>query len=432
MKYPNLSFKIRPSVQKLSFSPTLAVNERVRDIRKRGQQFLHMGFGQSPFPVHPLIREALEANADKNMYLPTAGLSGLRSLARDYFAEKFGFDASGFDAIIGPGSKELIFDVQLAVEGDLLLPVPSWVSYAPQAQLTNDHVIKIPTSIAENHHITAESLEKAIVVAKQEGRYPKKLIINYPNNPSGLTLSTDRLERIAKVCKKYNVLVISDEIYGLVNFHQNHVSIARFYPEGTIITSGLSKHLSLGGYRLGVAMVPRGLKTIFDAVIRIASETWSAVSAPVQYAALKAFEKDPNLQEYIQTCTRIHHLISGFVRETVVALGVEYPKLHGAFYLYPSFDSFHEQLKSRGIESSEQLANDLIDKIQLATLPGTAFGDNPESLTLRLTSCDFDGQTALNYYIDHPDCTSESLVQACCPNIRLACRRLGEYFENRV
>jgi aspartate aminotransferase len=232
------------------------------------------------------------------------------------------------------------------------------------------------------------------------------------------------------VCKKYNILVISDEIYGLVNYQHNHVSIARYYPEGTIVTTGLSKHLSLGGYRLGVALVPVGLTQVLEAMICIASETWSAVSAPVQFAALKAFEKDPILEEYIQTCTRIHCVISEYVRQAIVALGVRYPELHGAFYLYPNFDNFREKLKNRGIESSEQLAGDLIDRFQIAALPGTAFGDEPESLTLRLATCDFDGQTALNYYLDHPDCTSESLVHACCPKIRLACRGLTEYFEN--
>jgi aspartate/methionine/tyrosine aminotransferase len=430
MKNPESTFKLRSSVEKLVFSPTLAINERVGHIRKQSHQILHMGFGQSPFPVYPTIQEALRTNADKNMYLPSAGLQELRSLARNYFSEKFGFYTAEFDAIIGPGSKELVFDVQLAVEGDLLLPVPSWVSYAPQASLTNDQLIKIHTSIAENHHITADSLEKAIVAARLEGRNPKKLIINYPNNPSGLTISADRLEQIARVCKKYNILVISDEIYGLVNYQHNHVSIARYYPEGTIVTTGLSKHLSLGGYRLGVALVPVGLRTVFEAMICIASETWSAVSAPVQFAALKAFQEDPNLEEYIQTCTRIHCIISEYVRQTIVALDVHYPELHGAFYLYPSFDNFREKLNKRAVRSSEQLAGDLLDRFQIATLPGTAFGDDPEHLTLRLATCDFDGQAALNYYRDHPDCTSVSFVHACCPNIKLGCRRLTEYFDS--
>lgn len=425
-------FNIRTSVEKLEISPTLAINEQIGNAREHGKQILHMGFGQSPFPVHPAIQKALCANADKSMYLPSAGHPELRLLARDYFAEQHRFDADKFEAIIGPGSKELIFDVQLAVEGDLLLPIPSWVSYAPQALLINDRVIKIPTTIADNYHITAESLEQAILDARQQGRNPQKLIINYPNNPSGLTMGQDRLEKIARVCKKYGILVISDEIYGLLNYQQDHSSMARFYPEGTIMTSGLSKHLSLGGYRLGVAMVPKGQRPVFDAVIRMASLTWSTVSAPVQFAALEAFRNDPGVQEYIQTCTRIHRLVAGYVRDTVVALGIQYPDPEGAFYLYPDFEPFREKLQGYGVETSDQLATDLIDRIQLATLPGTAFGDEPEKLMLRLANCDFDGQAALDYYASRPDCTSESLVHASCPNIRLACERLGEYFEKLV
>lgn len=424
------NFNIRTRVGNIHFSPTLAINERVRFVREQGGELLHMGFGQSPFPVHPLIQEALAASADKNMYLPAAGLPELRKLSWRYFSEKFGFDANKFRTIIGPGSKELIYDIQLAVEGDLLLPIPSWVSYAPQARLIEDTIINIPTKLEDNYHITAENLENAIVTARQKGLNPKKLIINYPNNPTGLTMPESRLKKIARVCRKHDILVISDEIYGLVNYQQNQVSIAKFYPEGTIITSGLSKHLSLGGYRLGVAFVPDSLRSIFQAMVSIISETWSTVSAPIQFSALKAFEGDPAIEDHIKICTSIHNMVSSYVRDVLVSLGIQYPVLDGAFYLYPNFAPYQNQLFSRGIKTSEQLAIELLDVIQVATLPGTAFGDASDILTLRLANCDFDGKLALQYYIDHPGCTPESLVAACCPNIKLACQRIGEYFNN--
>jgi len=384
-----------------------------------------MGFGQSPFPVHPLIREALAVNAVQNMYLPSAGLPELRELSRHYLSEKFGFNADDFKTVVGPGSKELIYDIQLAVEGDLLLPIPSWVSYAPQAVLIGDPIIKIPATMSDNYHITAESLEKAIVVARQKGMNPKKLNINYPNNPSGLTMPQSRLEQIAQVCRKQGILVISDEIYELVNYQQNHASIAKFYPEGTIVTSGLSKHLSLGGYRLGVAFVPKALNSIYAAMIGIASETWSAVSAPIQFASLKTFENEPVVEDYINTCTKIHSIISSYVRDGLISLGIKYPVLEGAFYLYPNFGAFRDQLFEKDVKTSEQLAMHLLDKIQVATLPGTAFGDALENLALRLANCDFEGKIALNYYIEHPGCSPESLVNACCPKIKLARQRLG-------
>jgi aspartate/methionine/tyrosine aminotransferase len=422
--------KIRSQVEKLHYSPTLAINEQVRTARQDGAQILHMGFGQSPFPVHPLIQSGLKANVDKNSYLPSAGLSELRLLTVNYFSKAFGFNGEVYDAIIGPGSKELLFDIQMVLDGDLLLPIPSWVSYAPQAMLIQDHVIKIPTIISENHHITAERLEHAILGAIRKGRKPRKLLINYPNNPSGLTLTPERLSEIARVCRDHQILVISDEIYGLVHFCGKHVSIARFYPEGTIVTSGLSKHISLGGYRLGVALIPKTLRTAYDAIVRIASETWSCVSSPIQFAALGAFKYDPDVETYIQTCTRIHALVSQYVRDALVNLGINYPDPQGAFYTYPDFESFREKLGARGIETSDQLALDLLLKTQIASLPGTGFGDDPNNLRLRLASCDFNGQTALDFFTSHSDCTPEALVNACCPNIRLACKRLESYFSN--
>jgi aspartate aminotransferase len=112
-----------------------------------------------------------------------------------------------------------------------------------------------------------------------------------------------------------------------------------------------------------------------------------------------------------------------------VNLGVDYPDPQGAFYLYPDFEPFREQLRERGIETSDQLAADLLEKTQIASLPGTSFGDETCNLRLRLASCDFDGQAALDFYADHTGCSQEALVSACCPNIKLACERLGAYFS---
>ena len=423
------TFSLRDAVRPLKQSVTLAINELVR-CQPADERLLHMGFGQSPFPVHSRIREAVAANAGKNMYLPSAGVPELRTVATQYFAKRFGFDAEGFDAIVGPGSKELLFDVQLAVEGDLLMPVPSWVSYGPQATLLGDRVIKIATTVADHYHVTGDRLERAIKEARHAGRNPTKLIINYPNNPSGLSVTSERLQELADVCSRHNILVISDEIYGLVDHKHRHQSIARFYPDGTIVTSGLSKHLSLGGYRLGVALVPKALHDISHALVRIASETWSAVAAPMQFAALTAFEGHSDIESYIHKCTEIHRLIAGYVRDTVVSLGVTYPRLDGAFYLYPDWSRYREALATkRRVSTSDELAEDLINGARVATLPGTAFGADPSELTLRLATCDFDGRRALAFHLERPEATSQSFVAGCCPNIAAACEALRTYFE---
>jgi aspartate/methionine/tyrosine aminotransferase len=122
-------------------SPTLAANELAQMRRVKGLPVLHMGFGESPFPVPPRLEKALAEAAGLKQYLPTAGLEALRTAAIAYYADKTGLDPAAFDVIIAPGSKLVLYGLQMAVEGDLLLPVPSWVSYEPQARMLGTEVI---------------------------------------------------------------------------------------------------------------------------------------------------------------------------------------------------------------------------------------------------------------------------------------------------
>jgi len=420
---------VRHRVQQLRRSPTLAINELISALGD--EDICHLGFGESPFPVHPLIREAIADAAGKNQYLPCAGLEELRHAAVEYFSQKLDLPPANYAAVVGPGSKELLFDLQLAVEGDLLLPVPSWVSYAPQAHLLQDNVIPIPTDIGTRYHVTEGSLEQAISGGAAQGAKPTKLILNYPNNPSGLTIPEATLEAIAETCRKHDVLVISDEIYGLVTHHSTHRSIAYYYPEGTIVTTGLSKHISLGGYRLGIALIPDSLASIRDAVVRIASETWSTVSAPIQFAALTAVANDPEIEDFVERCTRVHSLVSRYVRDRIVDAGVDYPELDGAFYLYPDFEPFREAVAAtRGVATSDQLADDVLATAKVATLPGSVFGDDAKLLRLRLATCDFDGQTALDQLANAPESSPSAFVRACCPRIERAGESLADYLSS--
>ena len=117
-------------------------------------------------------------------------------------------------------------------------------------------------------------------------RSQKLLILNYPNNPTGLTYGATALAALATVCRAHNIVVISDEIYGRVNHSDTHHSIAQYYPEGTIVCSGLSKWAGAGGWRLGYAVFPPDLRPLLNATKSVASETFTSVSAPIQYAAI--------------------------------------------------------------------------------------------------------------------------------------------------
>lgn len=427
-------FSIRPSLRGLSFSPTLLINEEVSRARAAGHLIYHMGFGESPFPVHPVIQEKITGYAGRNSYMPAAGLMELRNKAKAYILAKHNVPPDQeYLPMIGPGSKELIFDIQLALDGDLLFPVPSWVSYIPQTLITRDEVVKIYLTPEESYKLSAERLAARITRAREEGYRPTKLILNYPNNPTGLSYTAEELSRIAEVCRRERILVISDEIYAQVSFSESHTSIAAFYPEGTIITTGLSKHLSLGGFRLGVALVPANLEAVFDVLRSIASETFSAVSTPVQYSVLAAFEQNPEIETYITECTRIHHIVTHYVWRALLEMGIEYPRPVGGFYLYPDFEPYRELVRERyGVTDSPTLASRLLSDARVAALPGTAFGDEPQALRLRLSTVDFDGMSALRLYQRDGAEDEAAFVESACPRVAEGCRQLKRFFTGEL
>ena len=118
------------------------------------------------------------------------------------------------------------------------------------------------------------------------------LILTYPDNPTGLTYSSEELKALSEVARKHQIIIISDEIYGRTDFNDSHCSMARYYPEGTIISTGISKWAGAGGWRLGFFVFSKELSWLREAMTNIASETYTSVSAPIQYAACSAFIKD--------------------------------------------------------------------------------------------------------------------------------------------
>lgn len=405
-------------------SPTLAANEKVQALRAAGKQVFHMGFGQAPFPVHPRLREALKKHSHRQEYLGVAGLPELCEAVLNHQAALTGLDKSKFDVIVGPGSKLILYALQMAIEGDIMLPVPSWVSYAPQAALLGQHVVAVPTQTSGNTlKLTAASLESAFRDAKKAGLHPTKLLINFPGNPTGITIDTPELDSIASFCRSQNIILISDEIYGRLSFDGNYRSATSHFPEGAVVTTGLSKHLSLGGWRLGVGIIPRTIEGLHERLVQIASETWSCVSTPVQYAAIEAYQQHDDVEHYITQCRNIHEVVNTYIANSLNQLGFNCPAPAGAFYTWPDFSSVNTTL---GLIDSKALADLLLDDYGVVTLPGSAFGEPAQHLRLRLSGCDYDGQHALNLLAQHgADNLAEHLDQLA-PNVTGAIHQFGK------
>ncbi|MCH8507015.1 MAG: aminotransferase class I/II-fold pyridoxal phosphate-dependent enzyme [Ectothiorhodospiraceae bacterium] len=381
------------NVRGMGQSATLAINERSAELAASGRQVYRFGLGQSPFPVPAPVEAELKNNAHQNDYLPVRGLRVLREAVADFHRRTQGVEFSADDVLIGPGSKELMFILQLVYYGDLVIPTPSWVSYAPQAHIIGRQIRWLETRAENDWRLLPEELER---LCAQDPTRPRILILNYPNNPTGDSYTADELRALASVARKYRVVLLSDEIYGEVQHRGQHVSVARYYPEGTIISSGLSKWCGAGGWRLGTFAIPANLHWLLDAMAVVASETYTSTSAPIQYAAVRAFHGGLELERYLQHSRRILRALGNHCWQRLSQHGqLSLPKPRGGFYLFPDFSHHREALAARGIHSSDELCDALLEDTGVAMLPGSAFGRPRQELTARMAYVDFDGARAL-------------------------------------
>jgi len=298
-----------PGAQTLATSATLSMNEAVAKRRAAGRETIHLGFGEASFPLHPLLATALAEAAKHTAYAPVLGIPNLRQAIAEYLARKLGLTFSSDQIIVAPGSKPLLYALLQVLEGDLLLPIPSWVSYAPQARLAGRNVIGVETDSVDCHRLTQYALSQAMLQAHRDGANPRILIINSPSNPTGSMFDRADVEAIALWAREEGITLISDEIYAeLAHGWREHVSPASFYPEGCIVTGGLSKAFSAGGWRLGYAALPpteAGTQAM-GALRSLASEIWSSTATPVQEAALVAFSPNESIEQYVNQSALVH------------------------------------------------------------------------------------------------------------------------------
>ncbi len=422
---PSIPGNLNLNLSGLKPSATLAINELSRTLERAGQPVYRLGFGQSPFPVPEVLVEALRRHAAEKDYLEISGLPALREAIAAYYQRRQGLARTADDIVIGPGSKVLLFLLQLAFYGDLILPRPSWVSYAPQAQIIGRRVQWIDTTPADEWRLTPEALE-AVCAADPER--PRLLILNYPSNPLGISYDAGQLRRLAAVARKYRLLLLSDEIYGELDHRGGHVSIARFYPEGTIISSGLSKWCGAGGWRLGFFVFPAGLRRLKEALIVAAGETFTSTSAPIQYAAVAAFSEDPAIDRYLQDTRRILSHLGRSIHERLARMHVPAPRPQGGFYLFPDFSHYREKLRERNITTSHTLCTQLLADTGVALLPGADFGFPDGALTARLSYVAFDGLKALKLArAGHP--LDDTFRNACASRMFEAMDRLETWLS---
>jgi len=381
----------------VTVSATLAANEALAARRRRGESVLPLAFGEAGLPVHPALRAALAEASARNAYGPVAGLPCLREAAAGYW-DRRGLPTDPADVICGPGSKPLIYGLLLALDADVAVAQPSWVSYAAQAAMTGARAHFVPTPPGQGGVPDPALLDQAVMAARADGRRIGSVVVTLPDNPTGTLASPATVQALCQVAAEHDLVIISDEIYrDLVHRPAAWFSSpAALAPERTVVTTALSKNLAVGGWRIGVARLPGAavaahaapsLDGLLERLLSIGSEIWSAPSGPIQQAGAYAFGEPPELVERVARSRRLHATVARAVAARFSAAGVAGPVPRAAFYLYPDFDPWRDRLHARhGVSTGQDLAALLLDRYGAGVLPGSAFGEETASLRLRVAT----------------------------------------------
>ena len=333
------------------------------DIVSEMPDAISLGVGEPDFDTPWRIREEgiYSLEKGKTFYTSNSGLKELKIEICKYLDRKVNvqYDYRN-EVIVTVGGSEGI-DIALRAmldKGDeVLIPQPCYVSYLPCTILADGVPVTIPLQEKNEFKLTAEELEAAITPKT------KVLIMPFPNNPTGSIMTKEDLEPIVEVVKKYDLFVISDEIYSELSYQGDHVSIASFegMKERTILINGFSKGFAMTGWRLGYACGP---KEIIEQMVKI--HQFAIMCAPTnsQYAAVEALR---NCEEEVQEMREAYNQRRRFLMSEFERIGLQCFEPFGAFYVFPSIQEFNM--------TSEEFALRFLDEEKVAVVPGTAFGD---------------------------------------------------------
>jgi aspartate aminotransferase len=375
-------------------SATLAINEALERRLAGGERVLHLGFGETGLPVPPVLLDRLSQSMSANHYAPVTGELGARKAAASWFARR-GVPTDYRQVIFAPGSKPLLFAAILALDGALVLPQPAWVSYAAEAEIAKIPVLSVPIGARSGGIPDPGLLEETIARAHRDGVKIGAILLTIPDNPTGTFATQDDVDKVVAIARNNDIAIISDEIYADLVYSGTAPSPVKGYPEKTIVTSGMSKNLALGGWRIGFARFPDNEwgTQMRDTIIGIASETWSCMAAPMQAVAEYALNEPDDVKSFIQQSKRLHSIVSHAIYSEFINVGALCREPTAAFYIYPDFEPIRDHLASRGINTSDDLAETLLSRYGIGTLQGSAFGDDASALRLRVATSLVYGRT---------------------------------------
>ena len=361
--------------QAIEPSLTLAITAKAKEMKEKGIDVISFSAGEPDFNTPKnIINAAIKAMEDGNTkYTSVNGILQLREAICKKFKGDNGLEYNPSQIVVSTGAKQSLANTFLAIlnPGDeVIVSTPYWVSYPELIKLADGKPVFVEGDEKSNYKFTKENLEKA-VTAKT-----KAIVLNTPNNPTGTIYNKEELEVIADFAKKYNIIIISDEMYEkLIYDNENHISIASLSKdayERTIVINGLSKSYAMTGWRIGYCATSEKIAKL---MISIQSHVTSNVCSITQYAALEALNgpQDEITKMINEFEKRRNYMINRI--ESIDNLSIVKPK--GAFYIMINIENcLGKEINGKILNDSMEFCASLLENEKLAVIPGKAFGLN--------------------------------------------------------
>jgi len=361
-------------LRRLKPSATVAMNQKTKDLQAQGIDIINLSVGEPDFNTPDHVKEAAKKAIDENysFYTPVAGYLELRQAIVRKLKRENNLEYKPDEIVVSNGAKHAIANtiMSLVDRGDeVIIPAPYWVSYADLVTLAEGTNVIVKTRLEDNFKMSAEMLENAITPRT------KALILCSPSNPTGSVYSYQEMSALADVLRRHpRVFVIADEIYEHINFVGRHVSMAQFegLKERVITVNGVSKAYAMTGWRIGyMAAAP----WIVKACINLQGQFTTGASSIAQRASIAALDGDPQVVENMRQAFERR-------KKLIVALANQIPGIRlavpdGAFYIFPDVSAFYgKQYNGFVIKNSDDMSLFLLDQGHIATVPGSAFGED--------------------------------------------------------
>ena len=387
-----MGIRFAERMERLGTEGAFEVLARARRLEAEGTHIVHLEIGEPDFATPDNITEAAVAamHAGYTHYTPAGGIMEVRESVAGFVTRRLGVDVAPAEVVLVPGSKNILHFVLLACiePGDeVIYPDPGYPIYASLINFVGG--VPVPVRLREERGFRMDLDELAALVTPRT----RLLILNSPQNPTGGVLTRQDIEFIARLAADRDLLVISDEIYSQIIYGAEHVSVLSQpgMKERTVLMDGMSKAYAMCGWRLGYGVAPRELTARMEALM---INTSSCAAAFTQLAAVEALES-PESDVAVQRMVDKFRARRDLVVEGLNAMpGVRCQAPQGAFYAFPN-------IEETGLDERE-LADDLLEKVGVALLPGTAFGAAGAGfLRLAYTQSEEDLRTGLERMGNH-------------------------------